>query len=218
MTEYHPPTPASSASFSVPPVPRPTLPSPSPTPSAEGEISRLPSFAPIRVILIATGLILIKNLLMLISRYLLALKGNANISIERKTLTITTEWSLLGRPIRRSVTTAPLEKVAAVRFENRQRYLYLLVGIGCLVVGALLGAQWFLNGLRAGYPYLTLLGAFFVLAGIAVDLVLYIYYPFRRRGRSYLILSIGPWKIRLRGVRAKDAERVIEAVHTAWQL
>ena len=43
--------------------------------------------------------------------------------------------------------------------ENRQRYLYLLVGFGFLVVGTLVGMQWFLDGLRAGYPYLVLLGA-----------------------------------------------------------
>ena len=218
MTEYHPPTLSPpSGSFSAPPMPMPAPPhGPETVPTVDGELSSMPAWAPIRVILIATGLILVRHLLALMSRYLLALRRNATIAVAGRRLTITTQWSLLGRPIRRSVTAAPLEKVAAIRFENRQRYLYLLVGVGFLVVGTLLGAQWFLNGLRAGYPHLTLLGALLVLFGIVLDLVLYLFYPFRNRGRSYLILSVGSWRMRLRGVKADDAERVIEAIRAAW--
>ena len=145
------------------------------------------------------------------------LKGTAGVSVQANLVTLTTEWFLLGRPIRRSVTTSPVSKVTAIRFENRQRYLYLLVGIGCLATGTLLGAQWFLNGLRAGYPYLTLLGALLVIAGVAVDVVLYLFYPFRKSGASILIITLAPWTIRIKGVETAAAERLIEAVHRSWQ-
>ena len=131
-------------------------------------------------------------------------------------LTVTREWSLLGRSIRRSVTTSPITDVSSVRFENRQRYLYLLVGFGCLVVGVLIGAQWFLNGLRAGYPFLTLIGALVVLSGVILDIVLYLFWPIRG-GRTSLIITQGPWITRLKGVDAGSAERVMSIIHAVWR-
>jgi hypothetical protein len=181
-----------------------------------GEIARAPMSAPLRMIATITGLLLLKALFVLIGRYLLALRAKGSLSLQGTLLTLTTEWSLWGRPIRRSVTTAPVRDVTAVRFENRQRYLYLLVGFGFLVVGTLVGVHWFLDGLRAGYPFLTLVGALIVLGGIAVDMVLYLLIPVRG-GHAYLIVTLGPWRTRLRGVDTVAAERLIEGVHHAWR-
>ncbi len=185
-------------------------------PVLAGEVTRMPTWKPIRIFLIVTGLILVRNTFALIARYCLGLRGKATVSIKDNTIILAVEWTLLGRRFRRTKTAAPVRDVAAVRFENRQRYLYLLVGIGALVVGTLVGTQWFLDGLRAGYPYLVLVGAGVVAAGIAVDLLLYIFIP-NGEGRSHLILALGPWTVRIIGVSPVRAEAFLRAVENGWR-
>ena len=181
-----------------------------------GEVSRMPSWGPVRVLLIVSGLILIRNALTLLARYCLGLRGQATASINDGAIALTVEWTLLGRRFRRSKTAAPLRDLRAVRFENRQRYLYLLVGFGALVVGTLVGIQWFLDGLRAGYPYLVLVGAAIVAAGIIVDLTVYIFIP-KGSGQSHLVLALGPWIVRLVGVDTTRAEVFLNAIHAGWK-
>ena len=184
-------------------------------PTISGEIVKTPSSALLRVLATVTGLLLVKAVFLIIVRYLLAFRSRGSAAIRGNLITVTEEWFLFGRSIRRRVTTAPIRDIAAVRFENRQRYLYLVVGFGCLVAGTLMGAQWFLDGLRAGYPYLTLVGASTVLAGVAADLALYLFYPFKG-GRSHLTIVQGPWLMRFRGVETGAAEKLIEQLHRAW--
>jgi hypothetical protein len=167
-------------------------------------------------LLTVTGLILVRSVSKLIARYLLALRGQATVSIRGSTLTLTTEWSMFGRRIRRVKTTAPIRRIDAVRFENRERYLHLLVGFGALVVGTLVGMQWFLDGLRAGYPYLVLVGAAVVAAGVISDLCLFLLVP-RGMGRSHLVLSLGPWTTRLIGVDTANAHAFLKLVDAGWR-
>lgn len=182
----------------------------------EGEISRMPAWGPVRVLLTVTGLLLIRSVLVLLARYLLALRGRATASVQGNTITLTSEWSLFGRRIRRSRTTAPLGRVTAVRFENRQRYLHLLVGFGALVVGTLVGMQWFLDGLRAGYPYLVLAGAGIIAAGVVIDLCIFLLIP-KGQGRTHVVLVLGPWITRLVGVDTGSAQQFLQRVASDWR-
>lgn len=181
-----------------------------------GEVARMPSFGPVRVLLIATGLILIRNLLRLLARYCIGLRGRATAAVHTHILTLTVEWFLFGRRIRRSKTVTPISRLTAVRFENRQRYLYILVGAGALVTGILVGMQWFLDGLRAGYPYLVLVGAAVIAAGVIIDVVMFLFVP-KGEGRSHLVLGLGPWIVRVVGVDTSRATDFITAVKEAWK-
>ena len=182
----------------------------------KGEISRMPAWAPIRVLLTVTGLILVRSIISLVARYLLALRGRATASVQGSTITLTAEWSIFGRRIRRIKTKAPIRRVDAIRFENRQRYLHLLVGFGALAVGTLVGVQWFLDGLRAGYAYLVLVGAGIVAAGIVADLCLFLLIP-KGTGRSHLVVVLGPWITRLIGVDTTNAQKFLELVEMGWR-
>ncbi len=182
----------------------------------EGEISRMPAWGPIRVLLTVTGLLLIRSVFVFIARYFLALRGRATARVEGTTITLTAEWSIFGRRIRRARTTAQIHRVDAVRFENRRRYLHLLVGFGALVVGTLVGMQWFLDGLRAGYPYLVLVGAGIVAAGVITDLCLFLLVP-KGQGRTHLVLSLGPWVTRLVGVDTGRAQQFLHRVESGWR-
>jgi hypothetical protein len=181
-----------------------------------GEVARIPSWKPVRVLLIMSGLILVRNVLALIARYCLGLRGRSVASVKDNTVTLTAEWTLFGRRFHRSKTTVPIRDLSVVRFENRQRYLYLLVAFGALATGTLVGMQWFLDGLRAGYPYLVLVGAAVVAAGVVVDALLFIFVP-KGAGKSHLVLVLGPWIVRLVGVDPVKAEAFLNAVHAGWK-
>jgi hypothetical protein len=181
-----------------------------------GQLVRRLAWAPVRVLMVITGLILIRGLIALVVRYLLVLRRRATATVDRGTLTLDVEWSLFGRRIRSTRTSAPIRDLETVRFENRRLYVHLLIGFGCLVVGIWLGIQWLVDGLRAGYPYLALIGAGVVAAGVVIDLVLYLVVP-ETKGRNRVILAMGPWKLTLAGVDARDGERFIEAARSSWR-
>lgn len=180
-----------------------------------GQLVRRLAWAPLRVLAVVTGLILVRGVFALVVRYLLVLRRRATATIEHGTLTVDVEWSLFGRPIRRTRTSAPIRDLDAVRFENRRLYVHLLVGFGCLVLGVWLGIQWLVDGLRAGYPYLALIGAGVVAAGVVIDLFLYLVVP-ETKGRNRLVLSLGAWRLILAGVDARDGERFVAAVKDSW--
>jgi hypothetical protein len=184
-------------------------------PKISGVLSRRPLFAPLRVVATMTGLILLSNVVTLVARYCLRLTTQAHATIYGSSLTIETELSLFGKEIRRTRITAPLNSTGAVSLENRQRYLHLLVGFGCLVVGALVGIQWFVDGLRAGFHYLTLVGAGIVAAGVIIDLLLYVFVP-AGKGRCHVLLTAGPWIFRLKGVDHVAADSFFKAAQKQW--
>jgi hypothetical protein len=169
----------------------------------------------VRVLMVITGLIVIRGLFALVVRYLIVLRRRATATVADGNLTLEVEWSLFGRKIRSTRTAAPIRELEAVRFENRRLYIHLLIGFGCLVVGVWLGIQWLVDGLRAGYPYLALIGAGVVAAGVVIDLVLYLVIP-QTKGRSRLVLAMGPWKMILAGVDAGDAQRFVDGVRASW--
>jgi hypothetical protein len=135
--------------------------------------------------------------------------------VEGSLLTLTEEWFVLGRRIRRVRTTAPIGSIDALRFEKRTHYLYLLLGLGCLAIGTLIGMQWFVDGLRAGYPYLTLIGAGVVALGVALDLTIYLFFP-RGYGSTHVVIRLGSYSVRMVGVDSEEAERFGSAILKNW--
>ena len=182
---------------------------------ARGEMVRRLSWAPVRVLLIFTGLFLVRGLIELFVRYCLAFRRRAAVAVKGSRLVLDVEWSIAGRIFRRTTSETPIRDVRAVRLEIRQRYLYLLVGFGALAVGAWIGVQWLTEGLRAGYPYIALIGAAVVAAGALIDIALYLLVP-AGAGKRRLLLAIGPWTVRLAGVDEVSAERLLDAVRSAW--
>jgi hypothetical protein len=158
---------------------------------------------------------LVWGLVTLIARYCLGLRRRAKAGIHGRTVELTVEWSIMGKRIRETRTVAPITGLSAVRLENRQRYLYLLIGFGALVVSTWVGIQWFVQGLRAGYPYLALVGAGVVAAGIAIDLLLYFFIP-EAKGKSRLLIALGPWKARLAGVESREALGFVAQAQSSW--
>ncbi|MCP4198546.1 MAG: hypothetical protein GY762_15480 [Proteobacteria bacterium] len=181
-----------------------------------GEMARRLSYAPFRVLSIVTGFFLLRGLVSLIARYCFVLRRHVTITVEGLSLVLETEWSILGRRFRQVRTMAPISQVRALRVENRQRYMHLLIGFGALAIGTWVGIQLFVDGLRAGYPYLALVGAGVVILGIAVDLFLYFFVP-AGEGRSLLVLAMGPWTMRVCGVEYDAVRRFVDRVGDEWK-
>ena len=187
-----------------------------PTVSVSGHLTRAPQNRVLRAVLTVTGLLLVQSAAILFARYILGLKAAADATLDGDLLRIETRYQFWGKPIRTVSTSAPLTGLSAVRLENRTRYLYLTVGFAALAAGVLLGMQWFLDGLHAGYPYLTAAGALVIVAGAAADAFLYFFIP-PGAGRSRLLFVTGPW---IHCIRGADPERVaafVTAVELTWK-
>lgn len=183
--------------------------------NVHGELVRRLSWFPLRILSIVTGLFLLRGLLDLFSRYCLFFRRRATLRFKDSCLVLDAEWSIFGVRFRQTHQVAPLAAVKGVCFENRQRYIYLLVGFGALAVGTWIGIQWFVDGLRAGYPYLALVGAGIVTAGILIDVAMYTLVP-RGAGVSRLAFVLGPWNLRLVGVDQTAATRLLDEIRLAW--
>jgi hypothetical protein len=185
-------------------------------PQIRGGLSRRLGFAPLRILAVLTGIALIRGLVALIGRYLLVWRREATVSLDGGTMTIDTEWSVLGKRFRRTRSVAPVRSLDAARFENRRRYVHLLVGFGCLAIGTWVGIQWLVDGLRAGFPQLALVGAGVVAAGVVLDLVMYVFVP-EGKGRSRMVFAFGPWRVRVAGVEREAGERFLGALREGWK-
>jgi hypothetical protein len=179
----------------------------------QGYVSKRLSSPPVRVLSVLTGFSLVKGILYLVGRYLLAFRKKAQLSIkDNKIIILSVEWSIMGKIFKTSEITAPVTDTTGVQLENRKRYIHIVVGFGFLAIGVWVGIQWLVDGLRAGYPLLALIGAAVVAAGIAIDLILYLLIP-QGEGKSRMTLAIGPWFIRLTGIKSEKASRFIDAVN-----
>jgi hypothetical protein len=187
-----------------------------PGPQIRGGLTRRLWFAPIRVLAVLTGFALLRGLLALVGRYLLVWRRHATATIDGGAVILEVEWSLLGKRFRRTRTVAPIRSLDAARFEDRRRYVHLLVGFGCLAIGTWVGIQWLVDGLRAGFPQLALIGAGVVAAGVILDLVLYLVVP-EGKGRSHVQLALGPWRVRVAGVEREAGERFLDALREGWK-
>ena len=182
----------------------------------DGHLARRLSWAPIRVVAIITGFALVRGVLALIGRFLLMLRRRVTATVSGGSLILDVKWSIMGKVFRETRTVSPIGSLEAARFENRKRYVHLLIGFGCLAIGVWVGVQYLVDGLRSGYPLLALVGAGIVAAGVIVDLALYLWVP-EGDGRNRVVLVMGPWRIRVCGVVRKDGERFVESAREGWR-
>lgn len=176
-----------------------------------GRLSKKCTYPLIQVLLTVTGLSLALGIFELMGRYLLALRKNATATLANGTLTIKVTYSIFGKPIKNTQTITAAKNINAIEMENKARYLHLLVGFGFLVIGLFCGVHWLLDGLGARYPYLALIGAGVILAGVAADLLLYYFIP-EGPGKTHVGLAIPGWRFRLLGVSNDDATSFITRV------
>lgn len=175
-----------------------------------GQLDRKRLWPPVRVLFTVTGISLILGVGTLLGRYLLQLRANTTAVLTEGILTLQTTYSLWGRQFRTVTTVTPRNKINSIQLENRYRVVHLVIGFGFLMVGLFCGIHWLLNGLGAGYPYLFLIGAGVILAGLAIDIILFHMIP-KGAGRSSMVVYTESWRFRLTGVDDAAARAFLSA-------
>ena len=179
-------------------------------PKIQGQLERKRLWSPLRILLAVTGICLIIGIAKLTARFMLQLRTNATAVLSDGLLTVETIYSLWGKQFRKAKTITPRDKINSIQLENQFRVAHLIIGFGFLVVGLLCGVHWLLNGLGAGYPYLFLIGAGIILAGIVIDVILFHLIP-EGEGRSSVIINTAAWRFRLTGLNKTIAEQFVTA-------
>ena len=183
--------------------------------TVSGHLARRLHAAPWRILAVVSGFALLRGIIGLVGRFLLGFRRPATARVEGKTLVIEEEWFMFGRSIRKARTVSPIKDIGAVRFENRKRYVYLLISFGFLSIGTWFGFQYLLDSFRAGFAQLALVGAGIVTAGVFIDLALYWFIP-EGKGRNRIVLSMGPCQVRLAGVDSDEGESFIDVVRSSF--
>jgi len=179
-----------------------------------GHISSRPRSRLIRLLFLMTGLALIGGLAGLAARYLLLLRRRGRLAVAEHLLQAEVTTSLFGATIRSRTFSLPLRNVRGVGLEQKAAFVHLAVGAAFLTAGLLAGIHWLLDGLRAGYPYLALLGAGIILAGLGLDLLLFLLIP-GSDGPRTVLLETDSRHFRMEGVDAHSSDQFVASVRAA---
>ena len=165
-----------------------------------------------RALALCTGWALLRTIFGAAGRYLLGLRRTMEVTIAPRGLVCHRRVELLGRVIRQSEEVVPFAGLAAVERESRYPYLYLLVGVGGLALGAIWGVLRIFDGIRGGYAPLALVGLGAIALGVVFDLGLQALWP-AKRGRVSLTLLRAPKRwIRLVDVDGDAAQRFVSTL------
>ncbi|MBI2895119.1 MAG: hypothetical protein HYY06_16300 [Deltaproteobacteria bacterium] len=166
-----------------------------------------------RILSLCTGYALLRTIASAAGRYLLGFRRSMEISLAPKGLLCRKRIELLGKTIRESEEVVPFAGLASVERESRYPYLYLLVGVGGLALGAIWGVLRIFDGIRGAYAPLALIGLVAIALGVGFDLGLATFWP-ARRGRVSLTFLRAPKRwTRLVDVDAEAARRFVAAMH-----
>ena len=161
----------------------------------------------VRLLAAVTGILLLKWLFGLLSRYVLGLKRTGTVTLTASTVTVEHELHLLGRTVREGTTSYALRSLRSGGVERRFRYLHLLVGALALVIGAGFGINFLVEGACSSYPPLALLGVAIIGGGILLDVLLEVLVP-NKKGVCTVSLDFGRRKhVRLQGVKQELADQ-----------
>lgn len=177
-----------------------------------GRIGPRPVGALRRALALCTGWALLRAVFGAAGRYLLGFRRTMQVTIAPRGLVCRRKVELLGRTIRESEEVVPFAGLAAVERESRYPYLYLLVGVGGLSLGAIWGVLRIFDGIRGAYAPLALVGLAAIALGVMFDLGLSALWP-AQKGRVSLTLLRAPKRwIRLVDVDGEAAQRFVTAL------
>lgn len=165
-----------------------------------------------RTLALCTGWALLRTIFGAAGRYLLGFRRTMSVAIAPRGLVCHRKVELLGKTIRESEEVVPFAGLAAVERESRYPYLYLLVGVGGLALGAIWGVLRVFDGIRGSYAPLALVGLAAIALGVVFDLGLSALWP-ARKGRVSLTLLRAPKRwIRIVDVDGEAAQRFVAAL------
>ncbi|MBI5487297.1 MAG: hypothetical protein HY905_08190 [Deltaproteobacteria bacterium] len=145
------------------------------------------------------------------ARFFVGYRRRGTLRLAADGLVLRRECSILGRKMREEEISYPLAGLAAVGRVKRYRWLHLLVGLLCLVVGGSVGIIAIHDGIAGGYAPLALGGFGLLALGVVIDLALNVLVPAARR-RSVVEVRLPREDLWLSGVEDDLADVFVRAV------
>ena len=181
-------------------------------PVLEGRPTRAPRGAAATILAALSGWLLVRAVGTFVATLLLGLKREDRFQLEEKCIRREHKTELLGRVIREGKEYLPYGACLSVARETRFRASVLLVGLAALLAGTMVGVGLVFDGIRGAFLRLVLLGLGVLLAGVAIDLLLFVLAD-GAVGRVFVTFRLtGRRAFRIRGARRDVADRFIEEV------
>ncbi len=116
-----------------------------------------------------------------LARFLVGYRRQATLRLAPDGLVLRRQASILGRRMRETELHFPLTTVLGLGLVRRYRWLHLLLGLLCLVVGGSVGIIAIHDGIAGGYAPLALAGFGLLGLGVVLDLALNVLVPAARK-------------------------------------
>ena len=127
---------------------------------------------PVKILQIITGYLLFRWVALLAGRHLLGLESECKLRFDGEHLVMFRRVRLLGRTVRESEETVLARDVLTVGLERRFPHLLLLTGALGLLIGAIVGVGWVIDGIQASYIPIAVFGLAVLALGVGFDIAL----------------------------------------------
>ncbi|MFT5430144.1 MAG: hypothetical protein ACI9OJ_000817 [Myxococcota bacterium] len=149
----------------------------SPTPDAAvaevvGKQRRRVMPGPIKLLQIISGYLLLRWIGVLFARHLLGYQVDSKLAYNGRHLHYTSQTVLMGREIRSVEEFILTRDLVSIGIERRYPHLLLLTGALGLIVGAMVGVGWVIDGIQASYVPIAMVGLGVLAIGILFDVAL----------------------------------------------
>lgn len=124
----------------------------------------------VKVAQVCSGYLVARWLVVLAARHILGLVTEVRVSFDGSRLRLGHTARLLGRVVRESEEIVQGPDVLAIGVEKQYPQLILLTGAFGVLLGAIIGVGWVIDGIQASYVPIALFGLGVLAAGVALDI------------------------------------------------
>jgi hypothetical protein len=187
-----------------------------PGPSVHGEWARGPRPVWVLIAQAVCGWLLLAGLWRIVTRFVLAGRHPAELSISAAGLQVTVQSRLLGRTLRSRTWITPLAEIVFLSRETRFARAGLYSGLLALAVGTYVGTGMVFDGLRVpgGSPSLLGFGLLVIIGGLLVDLLLSAIDRLGRQKSKLVICTRQRRNFALSGVSPEQVDLWLERAST----
>lgn len=180
--------------------------------SLAGEVEGWQPNAVLRVLSTLTGFGLVRGALRQGLRLVFTLRSPATVTLEGEALRVVGHTEILGRTVKTYDVRYPLAGLIELRREERFPWLPVAMSVCALSVGTIVGAQRVVEGARAVYFPLILVGLGMIAGGIFFDYVMRAVFPGVNGRCRMLIRPTGQRAVSLTSLAPEEVDRLLDTV------
>lgn len=180
--------------------------------SLAGEVEGWQPSGVARVLSTVTGFGLVRGALREILRWVFTLRSPATVTLEGEALRVVGHTEILGRTVKTYDVRYPIAGLTEIRREDRFPWLPVAMSVCALSVGAIVGAQRVVEGARAVYFPLILIGVGLIAGGIFFDYVMRALFPGVTGRCRMLIRPSGQRAVSLTSLAPEEVDRLLDTL------